>query len=49
MNPLYLYAYADASVQEPSQDDGKPVVIGDLDTREPAKHDEAGAILLSLI
>ncbi|HJW46562.1 MAG TPA: hypothetical protein VJ484_08730 [Lysobacter sp.] len=49
MNQLYLYLYADVPAQETAADNDKPVVIGDLDTREPPKREEADAIVLSLI
>lgn len=45
----YLYAYIDAPAHGPSMDHAKPVVIGDLDTREPSQKEETGAIVLSLI
>lgn len=49
MNQLYLYLYADARGMEPQADDAKPVVIGDLDTRQPTKGEDAEPIVLSLI
>ncbi|HJW46559.1 MAG TPA: hypothetical protein VJ484_08715 [Lysobacter sp.] len=50
MNQLYLYLYPDVLAQEPSSDDAKPVVIGDFDTREPAKReDDADSHPLSFI
>lgn len=49
MDPLYLYLQADTPKLELPADYATPVVIGDLDTREPARREGAGAVLLSLI
>jgi hypothetical protein len=49
MNQLYLYLYADVPATDPGTDEAKSVVIGDIDTREPARHEDADALILSLI